>query len=587
MKKFSLKYYLSHHKLTLAIYFILYVLHCSGDALATILFANSLTNVTSGSIMVGAKLLVYALIVCVAKRGLFWITSHMWITMSNKICSEISLDLSKRCFDLSSATFSENVKASFVQKILREPADALDYFQMVTEILGAVISQLIVSVYIITLNAIIGVVYIIFLIAMTIFEIFRQNKWKHHKDKINKVSDATYSFVTEVVNSEKDIKALDLQEKLFETTDENLTKMRNTNNKGLVIDNHLWQLKNGIIDIAAIAILLLGIAFMQKDIMTLGTYILLFSYRNTLYDMVWYWGNLLKYINRIKISCKRMFELYDENKYPSDKFGDKDIKNVQGKIEFKNVSFAYAELEEKDNKKKKEIIRTKHDNIFNKLSFKIEPNTTVAFVGKSGSGKSTILSLMSKLYIVDSGTILVDGIAINDITKESLRSNISLINQFPYIFDMSVKDNLLLVKKDATDEELWQVLEKACFADDVRAFPKGLDTKVGESGVKLSGGQRQRLAIARALLKNSKIILFDESTSSLDNFAQGHIQESIENMKGQHTIVIVAHRLSTIRNADKIYFLDEGKIADSGTFEELFENNATFKQMFMMENLKN
>ena len=151
---------------------------------------------------------------------------------------------------------------------------------------------------------------------------------------------------------------------------------------------------------------------------------------------------------------------------------------------------------------------------------------------------------------------------------------------------MTIKENLLLVKKDATDEELWEVLKRASFDEDVKLMPKGLNTKVGESGVKLSGGQRQRLAIARALLKQSKIILFDESTSSLDNFAQSNIQHSIENLKGQHTIVIVAHRLSTIRNADTIYFLEEGKISASGTFDELFENNEQFKKMFLIENIK-
>ena len=322
--------------------------------------------------------------------------------------------------------------------------------------------------------------------------------------------------------------------------------------------------------------------------MTIGAYILLFSYRNTLYDMVWYWGNLLKYINRIKISCKRMFDLYDENKFPSDTFGTKTIEKVKGKIEFKNVTFAYSEVEDnKDVDKIENIVRTKQPNIFEKLSFTIEPNTTVAFVGKSGTGKSTILSLISKLYDADKGKILIDGVEIKDLTKECLRTNISLINQFPYIFDMSVRENLTIVKKDATEDELWDALERACFADDVRAFPKGIDTKVGESGVKLSGGQRQRLAIARALLKNAKIILFDESTSSLDNFAQSHIQKSIDNLKGQHTIIIVAHRLSTIRNADKLYFLDGGKIVDSGTFDELFEKNETFKKMFMIENINN
>ena len=204
----------------------------------------------------------------------------------------------------------------------------------------------------------------------------------------------------------------------------------------------------------------------------------------------------------------------------------------------------------------------------------------------SGCGKSTALRMIAGLEDITSGEILIDGINIKNLSKKTLRNSVSLVNQFPYIFDMSIKENLLLVKKDATDEELWEVLKKASFDEDVKSMPKGIDTKVGASGVKLSGGQRQRLAIARALLKQSKIILFDESTSSLDNFAQSHIQQSIENMKGQHTIVIVAHRLSTIKNVDTIYFLEEGKISASGTFDYLFNHNAQFREMFLIENIK-
>ena len=226
------------------------------------------------------------------------------------------------------------------------------------------------------------------------------------------------------------------------------------------------------------------------------------------------------------------------------------------------------------------------NKIFDNLSFKIKPNTTVAFVGKSGSGKSTILNLMSKMYEVDDGAVLIDGVNINDLDKKTLRGNISLVNQFPYIFDMTIKENLLLAKKDATDEDIEDCLQKASLTEFIASLPDGINTKVGESGIKLSGGQRQRLAIARALLRNSSIIIFDESTSSLDNFAQEDIKRSIEGLKGQGTIVIVAHRLSTIRNADQIFFLDEGKIIDIGTFDELFENNVKFKNMFYAENLE-
>ena len=150
---------------------------------------------------------------------------------------------------------------------------------------------------------------------------------------------------------------------------------------------------------------------------------------------------------------------------------------------------------------------------------------------------------------------------------------------------MTIKENLLLAKDDATDKEIIESLKKASLMDFINTLPKGIDTKVGESGIKLSGGQKQRLAIARALLRKSSIIIFDESTSSLDNFAQEEVKKSIDGLKGKSTIVIVAHRLSTIKNVDKIFFLDSGKIVDSGTFEELFERNDKFKAMFLAENI--
>ena len=190
------------------------------------------------------------------------------------------------------------------------------------------------------------------------------------------------------------------------------------------------------------------------------------------------------------------------------------------------------------------------------------------------------------MFEVDSGEVLIDGVNINELDKETLRSAISLVNQFPYIFDMTIKDNLLLAKKDATNKEIADAIEKASLTDFISSLKKGIDTKVGESGIKLSGGQKQRLAIARALLRNSPIIIFDESTSSLDNFAQENIKQTIDSLKGKSTIVIVAHRLSTIRNVDKIYFLDNGKIEDVGTFDELFENNVKFKNMFYADNLQ-
>ena len=219
------------------------------------------------------------------------------------------------------------------------------------------------------------------------------------------------------------------------------------------------------------------------------------------------------------------------------------------------------------------------------INFKVEAGDNIAIVGRSGAGKSTIVSLIPKLYECEEGEVLIDGKDIKTLSKQSLRKNISLVNQSPYIFNLSIRENLLLAKKDATEEELVNALQKASLYDFVQGLEQGLDSIVGENGVKLSGGQKQRLAIARALLKDSKIIIFDESTSSLDNFAQEEVKEAIQNLSGNRTVITVAHRLSTIKNAQKIYFIDDGKIIDSGDFDELLNGCEEFAKLFSVENI--
>ena len=185
--------------------------------------------------------------------------------------------------------------------------------------------------------------------------------------------------------------------------------------------------------------------------------------------------------------------------------------------------------------------------------------------------------------MIKSGSLKLDDNDINELDEETIRKNISIITQSPYIFNMSIKDNLRLVKPNATKDELDSVCKEACFYDYVMSLPDKYDTIIGEGGVNLSGGQKQRLAIARALLKDCKILLFDEATSALDNITQQEIQESIDNISKDYTIIIVAHRLSTIMNCNRIYMLENGKIADSGTHKELLNNNEKYQKLYNSE----
>ena len=217
--------------------------------------------------------------------------------------------------------------------------------------------------------------------------------------------------------------------------------------------------------------------------------------------------------------------------------------------------------------------------VLKNLSFKISSGSTVGIVGKSGSGKTTIFNLLCKLYDVNSGEIRIDNVNIEELDEEAIRRNITIISQNPYIFNMSIKDNLKLVKSDITDEEIVEACKTACLDDYIESLPKKYDTIVGEGGINLSGGQRQRLAIARALVQNTKIILFDEATSALDNVTQLKIQTAIDNLKGNYTLIIIAHRLSTIINCDKIFILEDGKISAIGTHKELLKENKYYKSL--------
>ena len=189
------------------------------------------------------------------------------------------------------------------------------------------------------------------------------------------------------------------------------------------------------------------------------------------------------------------------------------------------------------------------------------------------------------MYNCESGKITIDGIDIDELDEESIRGNITIISQNPYIFNLSIKDNLRLVKKDITDKEIEEACNLACLNEFIESLPDKYDTVVGEGGVTLSGGQRQRLAIARALIQKTKIILFDEATSALDNNSQEYIKRAIDDLVCNHTVVIVAHRLSTIMDADVIHVVDKGKVVASGTHDKLLETSEIYRNLYETESL--
>ena len=249
--------------------------------------------------------------------------------------------------------------------------------------------------------------------------------------------------------------------------------------------------------------------------------------------------------------------------------GRVEITDIKGDICFENVTFSYSVSDENDDKA-----------VISNLSLNLSAGDTVALVGPSGGGKSTVCNLIPRFYNVNSGRITVDGVDVMDITLESLRRNIGIVSQSVFLFDGTIRDNIAYGKPDASDEEVVSAAKRANIHDFILTLEDGYDTEVGERGVKLSGGQRQRISIARVFLKNPKLLILDEATSALDNATEMQIQASLEELSRGRTVIVVAHRLSTVKNADEIIVIDSTGIVERGTHEELLALDGEYKKLY-------
>lgn len=244
-----------------------------------------------------------------------------------------------------------------------------------------------------------------------------------------------------------------------------------------------------------------------------------------------------------------------------------DLRVSAGQIEYKDIYFSYSEGEE----------------VLHGLNLKVEPGSTLALVGQSGGGKTTICSLLMRFYEPDSGCILIDGQDISEVTQSSLRNSIGLVQQDVYLFDGTICDNISYGNPDADFDQIYQAAKKAQILDFIESLPEGFNTIVGERGTRLSGGQKQRIAIARVFLKNPKILILDEATSALDNESERYVQESLTELAKGRTTLIIAHRLSTIKNADEIVTISGGRVVERGSHEELLAKNDTYAGYYQMQ----
>lgn len=447
--------------------------------------------------LIGASLIVLGLLILNSLNGI--LINRNTQVFFRGVNRDIQIDVAREILRINVSSIDATSSGVFIERI---NSDSNEMSHVVTKGMGyltGILSQVGIFISILILNYIVAIYYLLTAIIITIlYLIFTKEVSK--KDKVVRMQSEKVSGLTsELVRGVRDIKMLNARDSFITEIDDNISKLSDD----LFAMRGTDRFKNFTVNIVTaifeFILILLLIYLISKNLIGAGLALIVYNYHNNIYEnLMEKVGNLLSEIKVFNLSCSRVFSLLDDQEFKKEIFGKKHLDKVKGNFEFKNVTFGY------DDRK-----------VLNNLSFKVNANETVGFVGKSGVGKTTIFNLLCKMYDINEGEILIDGVNISELDEDSIRGNITIISQNPYIFNMSIRDNLRLVKSDITDEEMIRACKLACLDDYIETLPDKYDTVVGEGGVTLSGGQRQRLAIARAFIQRTEIILFDEATGAL------------------------------------------------------------------------
>lgn len=487
----------------------------------------------------------------------------------SKLTIKLGFNTYKKALNLPAEAYEKLSSGEVINRITND-ADTLSFtFGRILKMVSSLIASSIVLIYIFINSYIIGLeIILIMLILFLILKKYNPLLKNIHKERKGKQDEFT-SLTNESIRGIREIKTLGVKNNLitnmielikdiYKKSEEEIDMQKSFNIKTSFLKSVLEYM------VFATCVILL---YYHKISLTFFIAMTYYIYRYTwlLEDI----NDLTQNYQKLSVSISRVNDILENRLYEDEKFGNKTLNNIKGTIEFKNVYFSYPD----------------EDNILKDFNLKLEPHQKIAVVGSSGQGKSTLFNLITRIFDPNKGEIDIDGINIKDLTEEDLRKNISIIRQEPFVFNRTIKENFKIINNKITLSKIRECTKLAYLDDYIMSLPKKYDTVLGEGGVNLSGGQKQRLSIARTLSKGSKIILFDEATSALDNKSQEYIKKTIDNLVKDHTIVIVAHRLSTIIDADIIFVVDDGKVVSSGTHNELLKTSDIYRNLYETESL--
>ena len=503
-----------------------------------------------------------------------YLANYFMVFLRNGVIRDIRNKVYQKTVELPLSFFSEQRKGDIIARVTGDVNDLQYSFLPVLEIiirepltiLFTLIAMLIISPQL--------TLFVFIFIPIMSFVISRIGKsLKRKSGRVQKEQGVFLSTLEETLTGLRIIKGFNSEKEFNDRFQESTNKFYNFSNK-LLNRQNLASPTSEVLGILMVSGILWygGNLVLSDDANTILDGSAFLVYMTLSYQILTPAKAITRGIYNIKkggAAAERIQEILDTENPLKDKENAIEIEGFHSDIAFKNISFKYQD-----------------EYVLKNLSLDIKKGETVALVGQSGSGKSTIANLITRFYHVNEGEILIDGININNITTSSLRKQLGLVTQEAILFNDSIKNNLKLGKKDATDDEIIEALKVANAWEFVKDLPNGIETNIGDAGGKLSGGQKQRLSIARAVLKSPPIMVLDEATSALDTESERLVQVALENMMKNRTSIVIAHRLSTIQKADKIVVLNKGEIVEQGKHDELIAQKGVYHKLVEMQSFE-
>lgn len=511
-----------------------------------------------------------ALVSRIAKNFQDYFVSYM----TQKIGTEMYAKSVEHTFSLPYAIFEDQRSGEILQKLQKARTDTQSFIANIINVAFlSLVGIIFVIIYAFTVNWIIGLAYLLIIPIIASFTIMMSRKIKNAQKAIVTETSALAGSTTETLRNVELVKSLGLEGQEIQRLNIVNDKVLSLELKKIILIRKMSFLQGSLLNIMRVSLLFLMLWLMVEGKITLGEFFSLYVYSFFIFTPLSEIGNIASSYQEAKASTEKLSEILKIQ--PEAKPKSPILTGELKSIELKKVSFKY-QSSDKDSIKE--------------ASLSIKAGETLAFVGPSGSGKTTLIKLLVGLYEPTKGNILINGIDSKKINYENLRNKIGLVSQETQLFAGTIRENLLFINPKATDKECLEVLKLASITNILDRGKQGLNTVIGEGGIKLSGGERQRLAIARALLRKPELIIFDEATSSLDSLTEKEITETIQDIikARPHLItVLIAHRLSTVARADKIYVLENGNIVEQGSHSSLLKKHGLYSALWREQAGKN